>query len=123
MLKNFPIFFDTTEIKPAPAAWGRSYENIEEINTTEAGTDDVEVIRRGKSTISCSFRCSSVWASIFANFNLQPMIDVRFYDIATKGYVTLTMRMDGFSAELLEYSDTIDGTHGLYNVSFDLLEF
>lgn len=123
MLSSYPIFIDETEIKLTPTSWSRAYSNVEEVNTTEAGTEDIEMIRRGKSTISCSFQCSSAWASKFAVFNQEPMLDVKLYDTATKGYITLVMRMEDFNEELVRYSDTINGTHGLYNISFNLVEY
>lgn len=123
MFNSYPILFDETEIKPSPVSWIRTYDNVEEINTTENGIDDIEMIRRGKSTISCVFQCSSAWASKFAVFNQEPMLDVKFYDTATKGYITLAMRMEDFNEELVRHSGTIDGTHGLYNISFNLVEY
>ena len=121
--EDYPIFFDETEIEIKHLSWNRSYSNILNTQQTEDGHDDVEVIRRGKSTISASFRCTDEWVSILAEFNSHPSIDVRFYDVVTKDYVTLEMRMESLSVQEIRNSDRLTVTNGTYNVSFSLVEF
>lgn len=124
MLKtDYPVYFDDIELKIRRLQWGRDYENISNEYQTEDGHDDVEVIRKGKAVIRASFQVSDVWASILAEFNDKPFFSVRFYDVKTKDYTTLTMRMDGLSIDEEPYSDTVSSSNGLYTVSFDLLEF
>lgn len=123
MLSNYPIYFDNTEISIRKIKWVRSYNNLANVSETEAGTDDVEVIRKGKAVIGAAFNCSYRWASILSAFNDQQSIQVRFYDIKTKDYVTLKMRMDGLEIDEVQNSDRVANTNGLYIVSFDLVEF
>jgi len=123
MLSSYPIYFDNTEISIRKIKWVRSYNNLANVSETEAGTDDVEVIRKGKAVIDAQFYCSDRWASILSAFNDQQSIQVRFYDIKTKDYVTLKMRMDGLEIEEVQNSDRVANTNGLYIVSFDLVEF
>lgn len=123
MLSNYPIYFDNTEISIRKIKWVRSYNNLANVSETEAGTDDVEVIRKGKAVIGAAFNCSDRWASILSAFNDQQSIQVRFYDIKTKDYVTLKMRMEDLDIDEVQDSDRVGGTNGLYIVSFNLVEF
>lgn len=123
MLSNYPIYFDNTELTIRRVRWSRGYENLANVSETEAGTDDVEVIRKGKAVIDAQFNCSDRWASILSAFNDQQSIQVRFYDIKTKDYVTLKMRMEDLNIDEVQDSDRVSGTNGLYIVSFSLVEF
>jgi len=123
MLSNYPIYFDNTELTIRRVQWSRGYDNLENVSETEAGTDDVEVIRKGKTVIGAAFNCSDRWASILSAFNDQQNIQVRFYDIKTKDYVTLKMRMEDLNIDEVQDSDRVSGTNGLYIVSFNLVEF
>jgi hypothetical protein len=120
---DYPIYINSTEIKARCISWARDYENIEITNQTEDGHDDVDVVRRGKCSIYAGFRCSDFWASILAEFNDEPILEVRFYDVKTKDYITLEMRMDDLSVELVDNSDMLQSSNGLYTVTFNLIEF
>lgn len=123
MLSSYPIYFDNTEITIRRVQWSRRCENLANVSETEAGTDDVEVIRKGKTVIGAAFNCSDRWASILSAFNDQQSIQVRFYDIKTKDYLTLKMRMEDLNIDEVQDSDRVSGTNGLYIVSFNLVEF
>ena len=123
MLSSYPIYFDNTELTIRRIQWSRGYENLANVSETEAGTDDVEVIRKGKAVIGAAFNCSDRWASILSAFNDQQSIQVRFYDIKTKDYVTLKMRMEDLNIDEVQDSDRVSGTNGLYIVTFNLVEF
>lgn len=123
LYSDFPLYFDNTEIKPTKQSWQIGYVNIYNANMTEDGHDDIEVVRRGKVEISCSFQCSDRWTSIITQFNTNPMIDVRYYDVGTKDYITRTMYMDNLNVQEVQYSDRSAETNGLYSISFDLVEF
>ena len=120
---DYPIYINGTEIKARCISWARDYENIEITNQTEDGHDDVDIVRRGKCSIYAGFRCSDFWASILTEFNDEPILDVRFYDVKTKDYITLEMRMDDLSVELVDNSDMLQSSNGLYTVTFNLIEF
>ena len=123
MLSSYPIYFDNTEITIRRVQWSRGYENLANVSETESGTDDVEVIRKGKVVIGAAFNCSDRWASILSAFNDQQSIQVRFYDIKTKDYLTLKMRMEDLNIDEVQDSDRVSGTNGLYIVTFNLVEF
>lgn len=120
---DYPIYFDTTEITIRHRQWNRVYSNVLNINQTEDGHDDVEVIRLGKATIAAQFRCTDTWAATLAAFNDQPSIAVKYYDVVTKAYVTMNMRMDNLSVREIKGSDRLSATNGVYDVSFNLVEF
>ena len=122
MLKDYPIFFDDTELF-TPESWKEGYSVVENTNQTEAGTDQVIVVRYGKLSVSASFNCSSRWASIFAGFRDQDIIAVKMYDLKSQGYVTHQMRMRNFKTGPEKHSEKISNTNGLYVVSFDLEEY
>lgn len=123
LYSDYPLFFNNTEIVPTRQNWSLNYYNIQNVHMTDAGYDDYEVIRRGRVEISASFQCTDRWAAILTRFNDHTMIDVKYYDIATKGYVTRTMHMEDLSVQEVRNSEKVQETNGLYVVSFSLLEF
>ena len=123
MLKrDFPVLFNNVAIKGTCLMWERGYTNISNSNMTEAGTDDVEVIRRGKTTIAAEFQCSDFWASKIAAYNALQQFEAKFYDVVTKTYTTMTVRMDGLIVTQLQNSDALE-SNGAYDLRFNLLEF
>ncbi len=122
MLKDYPIYFDETELF-TPESWEESYSVIESTNQTEAGTDQVIVTRYDKLSVSASFQCSSRWAAKFAEFRDKDSIVVKLYDLKTQNYKTRTMRIRNFKTGPEKNSEKTKGTNGLYTVSFDLQEF
>lgn len=120
---DYPIYFDDTELAIRHTQWDRGYARIFNTNQTENGTDDVELIRAGKTTISASFNCSDTWVSVLTEFNDHPSISVRFYDVESKAYTTKTMYMDNLDVVEVQHSDKLSATNGVYQVSFNLIEF
>lgn len=123
MLRNYPIYFNTDVISIPHAAWIVNPDTISTSNLTEAGTEDVEVTRFGKLTISASYQCTDRWARFFAGYNNIKSFTLKFYDVLTDDYVEKTVRMSGLSIDEVQYSDRLPSTNGLYIVSFSLLEF
>lgn len=122
MLTSYPILFDNTEII-WPTKWDESFETLETVNETEAGTDVVDVRRQGKLTITATFKASSVWAKTFQGFSNSNSIEVQIYDADTEGYKTHTMRMRKFKKTLTKGSQYVRYGNGVYTVSFELIEF
>lgn len=121
--RDYPVLFDGMEIKVTFSLWSVNKDNVTNERETEAGTDDVDVIRFGKETINAAASCTERWAGIFENFSNQKSIIVKHYSPAAKAYVTKVMRMDSFKQELVTNSDRIESSNGLYYVSFDLVEY
>ena len=122
MLIDYPIRFDGETIF-TPTSWEEESVVVETVNETEAGTDQIIVIRYDKLTVSASFQCSSRWAGKFKTYSKQSDITVSLYDIETHAYKDRTMRMRSFKATPIEHSERKRGTDGLWTVSFTLEEF
>lgn len=122
MLKDYPIYFDNTKLF-TPKSWDESYEVVENTYETEAGTDQVDVTRYDKLSVSASFQCTSEWAAIFANFRDKDSIQVKMYDLKLQDYKTRTMRIRNFKTGPEKHSERTEGTNGLYTINFDLQEF
>ena len=116
------IKFDDEEIIE-PQSWSEDSEVIETVNETEAGTDQVAVLRYDKLSISCSFQCSHRWAKKLKAYSKQDEISVSFYDILAEENTVRKMRIRDFKAALVENSWKTPGTNGLWIVSFNLFEF
>lgn len=121
-LKDYPIFFDTTELF-TPENWSIGYETLETVNETEAGTDSIDITRDEKLTISAAFACTSIWVSRFRNFAKQNIVNVKMYDPETDAYKTYQMRIRNFKRDTEPSSEYVRSSVGLYNVTFDLIQY
>lgn len=122
MLSGYPVKFDLETVF-TPTSWEESSEVIENINETEAGTDQIAVTRYDKLSVSCSFNCSSVWAAKFKAYSKKDFISVSIYDLIDKVYKVRNMRIRDFKAKLVDNSWNTPGTNGLWEISFTLIEF
>jgi hypothetical protein len=122
MLTNYPTFFNNIAII-RPEKWDEEYEVLETVNETEAGTDVVDVRRKGKLTITVSYKCSSIWAKKFEQFFDEDTLSVKFYDAKADDYITKTMRMRNFKKSLVKHSEGVRYGNGVHKISFDLIEF
>lgn len=120
---DFPIKINNTPI-PVPIEWSENSLVVENANTTEAGTDVIDVLRVDKLTVTASFDVSSSWLSTFKGWaNSTSALSVKIYDPVTEAYVERSMRIRNFINNLVKDSDKTSGTIGLWNVTFDLIEF
>lgn len=120
-LKDYPIIFDNTELF-TPDKWEESYEVLENVNETEAGTDSIEVTRDEKLTIYAEFSCTSEWVRRFRLFS-KHIVNVRIYDSETDAYKTYQMRIRNFKKGTEQHSEYVRSSVGLYNVTFDLIQY
>ena len=121
-LKDYPIYFDTTQI-PWPTGWELEYENIQTVNTTEAGTDVVDTSRWHKLTVDAKFLSSSRWAKFFEEYSQKPDFTLKFYSEIAEEYVEVSVRMTGFKRKMKKHSEKVQETLGVWDVSFDLEQF
>ena len=120
---DFPIKINNTDL-PVPTDWNEFAEVVEVANTTEAGTDIVDLMRVDKLTVNASFDVSSTWLATFKGWaNDTSKLTVQIYDSVSSAYVTRYMRIRNFNYSLVRYSDKTSGTIGLWTVTFDLIEF
>ena len=122
MLKDYPIRFDG-EALFTPASWEEESSVVENVNETEAGTDQIIVTRYDKLTVTASFQCTSTWAGKLKAYSKRDSIAVSLYDIETHAYKVRAMRLRSFKAVPADHSEGIRGTDGLWTVSFSLEEF
>lgn len=120
---DFPIKINNTPI-PVPIEWSENSVIVENALTTEAGTDVIDVLRVDKLTVTASFDVSSSWLSTFKGWsNSTSALSVKIYDPVTDAYAERSMRMRNFIYNLVKDSDNTSGTCGLWNLTFDLIEF
>lgn len=120
---DFPIKINSTDL-PVPSDWNEFAEVVEVANTTEAGTDIVDLMRVDKLTVNATFDVSSTWLATFKGWaNDTSKLTVKIYDSISNAYITRYMRIRNFNYSLVRYSDKTSGTIGLWTVTFDLIEF
>ena len=120
---DYPIKINNTPI-PVPIEWSENSSVVENSMTTEAGTDVIDVLRVDKLTVTASFDVSSSWLATFKGWaNSTSALSVKIYDSVTNAYAERSMRMRNFINNLVKDSDRTSGTVGLWNVTFDLIEF
>lgn len=122
MLKDYPVTFDGVEVMQW-SRWEENREVIENTYQTEAGTDQVDVVRYGKLSVSCQYRCHDEWLRIFTDFSERDSIEVSSYDTKQAMSTVKIMRIRDFKAEPIENSERVSNTNGVWNVSFKLEEF
>lgn len=104
-----------------PTQWDESYAIIENVNTSEAGTDLVNIVRSDKLTVSAQFNVSRVWYHQFYMMSQEPYLWLDTYDPLTDAHKLRKVRMRDFSASFQQYSDNIG--EGLWVIGFSLIEF
>ena len=119
---DFPIVINSTTL-PFPHSWKETSNVVENVNKTEAGTDQVDVVRYDKLTISCEFGCDNTLVATLKGFAKLGSLTVKYYDAETDAYKERTMRMRKFAQSFVDGSHTLDGVRGVWKVSFDLEEF
>lgn len=69
------------------------------------------------------YRCNSEWYGTFKVWSKIDTLSVSVYDPTVKGYKNRTMRMRKFKADLIENTEGVKDSDGIWDVSFDLEEF
>lgn len=122
MLKDYPIKIENTAI-PFPLEMTESYETVEDVVTSEAGTDMINVIRTRKLSLAITMRVSSTWKSFFDLMSARLLpITLSLYDTSTHAYLTHSVRMRDYSSSLVRHSEDLAISDGVYDVTFNLLE-
>lgn len=120
--EHYPILFDTDEIY-YPKSFSIDEQVVETVNQTEAGTDQIQLIRTGKIKISYSTTCKSKYLNLFKQYSRKASFTVKYYDTELEGYATKTVRLRGLKYSLSQSSYDLENVDGVYNVSFTLEEF
>ena len=105
-----------SEAIPNPTSFDIEEETIENVFQSEAGTDLSTVVRTGKVSAKGTFQVSSRWKDKLKTFSRTASATV-----VISG-TTYTMRIRNYKAKLLEHSENVEGTVGLWTVSLDFIE-
>lgn len=122
MLTQWPLKINGFKILMAKS-WREDRAVIENVYETEAGTEQISVTRYDKMTVTASYRCRNGWMAKFVSWSKEDSLAVEMYDAVQQGYQARTMRMRNFCCELVANSERLDGTDGVWDVSFRLEEF
>ena len=122
MLADYPVKINDVVLFEANS-WEEESTVVENKYETEAGTDQVSVTRYDKLTVSAQYRCHSAWLSQFKRWSKMDTLTVALYDPFTNRYLSRAMRMRNFKSTLIEYSEKVTDTNGVWDVSFSLEEF
>lgn len=107
---------------PKPQQWDESYSVVENVNTSEAGTDLVNIIRSDKLSVSAQFNVTRVWYHKLYELSQEPYLFLNTYDPLTDAHKLRKVRVRDFTASFQQYSDNNYG-EGLWVVGFNLTEF
>ena len=122
MLSQYPTYFNTTQILN-PTSWNEKFDAVRNVAQTEGGMDDVTLIRTRKYSVSATYHVTDKWARIFEKFSWLHEFTLKRYDVYDRAYEELTVRMEDLQINRLKGSETIAVSNGLYEVSFNLVQF
>jgi hypothetical protein len=124
MLKtDYPTIINGVTYEPFKT-WDITNNDVVTTHETEGGTQEDVVIRKGRKSIAVSTTCLPAIANSLVQLEDLTEFPVKFFDVKTLGYVTLTMRVapSSMTVSLKEGSSRLT-VNGVYTVSFTLEEF
>lgn len=101
---------------PNPRAFSIGYENIETVNISEAGTELVQTTRLQKRTFSLELYSSSFWRNKYKEICKKQTSTLVLEDES----ILVRCRITG--EQLLENSELVGNTNGLWIISLELVE-
>lgn len=101
---------------PNPSSLSISYENIESVNLSEAGTDLVNVTRLQKRAFSISLKASSFWRAKYKELCMmsQTILELEGEEILVRCRLS--------SEALIEHTEHAENTNGYWDISIELME-
>ncbi len=122
ILKNYPIKINNTAI-PFSGSMSEKYDTIENVNESEAGTDVRQITRVNKLTLSISYTMLSNFIPTLEGWrDSLTALTVDIYDFTTSAYKQRSMVMRNYNKNIVEHSQDLEVTTGIWKVSFDLIE-
>lgn len=115
MLGNY-LLFDGEKF-PNPITPSMSAKTIENVNTSEAGTDLVVVVRPAKRSWSFTFNLSSRRRDIIREICKKESVTMTYMG------TSYSVRVRDFTERLVSGSEWIATTEGLYEVTVKVTEF
>lgn len=123
-IKDYPIKLDDV-VLPIAHGWSEDWGDIEDTNTSEAGTDLINTMRLNKLTLGLKYRLPGTWHEIFwaKKIQITPIV-VSLYNPELEEYETRNMRLRSYKKTLVEDSEDCDeSVKGMWDYSFNLIEF
>lgn len=114
--------FDLEEI-PFPKTFTVSEENIQEEQLSEGGRTIIQKVRTGVLNASISTTAFSDICKLYKKYSLKDSFTFTLYDPLTETQVEKTVHMENFSYGLVQHSNELSVTNGLYMISCDIKEF
>ena len=116
MLGNYLKFNNTAF--PNPVSSSRSSQTLENVATSEAGTDLVTIIRSSKNSWSFTFHLTSGTRDTLKSLCQNESVTMSYMG------TNYTVRIRNYQEKLVDRSEWINGrTEGLYQVSVSVTEF
>lgn len=101
---------------PRTTGFDYELESIETVNQSEAGTDLVVATRLDKHIFKADWTVSSFWLSKFEEICKNRLVTLTFNG------TDYTCRARGFAPTMVEDSETIENTDGLWEISLTFTE-
>lgn len=102
---------------PNPVSVTRTSKALENVAVSEAGTDLVTVIRPSKNSWSMSFNLTSRTRNILKGLCADESTQMYYMG------VTYTVRIRDFQEQLVQDSEWVSTSEGLYQVTVKITEF
>lgn len=114
--------FDDVAI-PFPSGFDVSEMNIQEEHQSEGGRTIIERVRQGVLNVNISTTAMSDILQVYKMFSIKDSFMFTLYEPLTGNQVTKTVFMDGFTYSLVEGSQDLEVTDGVYEIQCVLREF
>ena len=118
---SYPVLLDNIAI-PFGKGWSETSNVVENTMESESGTTMRIVTRYDKLTISYSATVLDDMASTLKELSERNVLTLKKYNIKSKAYEERSVVIRGFSASLLDGSDGLSATNGVWKVSFNIEE-
>lgn len=124
MLKEYPLVLNNIDLL-IPNPYKETWNPVEDIRQSAAGTDIYTTVRDRKLSISVSYKVTSTWLKTLAELNMlsrTESLTLKRYDPIIEGYSTHQVKMRGFTYQTVRKAYDLAVTNGIYNVAFTLEE-
>ena len=102
---------------PNPITPTMSSKTLENVSTSEAGTDLVTIVRPSKKSWSFSFNLTSATRDVLKGLCQDESTSMSYMG------TTYTVRVRNYQEKLVENSEWVDRSEGLYQCSVSVTEF
>ena len=114
--------FDTEEI-PFPKTFSVAEDNVQEEQMSEGGRTLIQIIRKGVLTANITTTAMSDVCKLYKKYAQKDSFTFTLYDPLTETQVEKTVQMQDFSYGLVQHSNELSVTNGIYMISCTIKEF